>query len=378
MMSEVKMDVIELTIDSKRVKARPGMTVLEAATEAGIYIPTLCYDPDLEPYGGCRLCVVEIEKVRGLPTSCTTPVANGMVVNTATEAVMNVRRLALELLLSNHPSACLLCERRTSEEGCHPYDVCLRSVAVTDRCSVCPANEHCELQKVVDYIGLKELRLPALSKPFPVDSSNPFFELDHSRCILCARCTRTCNQITGVGAIEMAYRGFGMKVSTFADKPLLESICRSCGECVAHCPVGALALKNPVWPEREVKTTCPYCGVGCQMYLGVKDDKVVQVRGAREGSSSRGRLCVKGRFGIAEFVSHPERLNLPLVRQDDGFREASWDEALDLVAEGFARYKPEEIAVIASARCTNEENYVTQKLGRAAFGTNNIDHCARL
>ena len=372
------MDLIRLTIDGQEVEARPGMTVLEAAKAAGIYIPTLCYDPDLEPYGGCRLCVVEIEKVRGLPASCTFPVSEGMVVHTGTEAVTNVRRTALELLLSSHPNACLLCNRRTSPEGCHPYDICLRNVAVTDRCSVCSANERCELQKVVDYLCLTELKLPTITKPYPPDTSNPFFELDHNRCILCARCTRTCNEITGVGAIDMAYRGFDMKVATFRDKPLMESICRSCGECMAHCPVGALAPKNPVWPEREVKTTCPYCGVGCQMYLGVKDEKVVVVRGAKDNDVFRGRLCVKGRFGIVEYVGHAERLTSPLVRRGGSFSETSWDEALDMVAARLGSYKPEEIAVISSAKCTNEDNYVFQKLGRAVLGTNNIDHCARL
>ncbi len=370
------MDEIWLTINGQAVRAKKGMTVLEAAQSAGIYIPTLCYDSDLEPYGGCRLCVVEIEGVRGLPTACTMLASDGMVVNTETEAVNNVRRIALELLLANHPSDCLVCDRRT--ERCHPYDICLRSVAVTDRCITCPANGRCELQEVIDYLGITELRLPRATGSFPVDTSNPFFDFDRNRCILCARCVRACNEIAGVGAIDMAYRGYAMKVATFGDKPLLESICRSCGECVAHCPVGALVPKETHQPAREVKTTCPYCGVGCQMYLGIKNERVILVRGDEDNDVNHGRLCVKGRFGVAEFVHHPERLTTPLVRRNGNLTEATWDEALDMIADRLGSYQRDELAVISSAKCTNEENYVIQKFGRAVLGTNNVDHCARL
>jgi len=372
------MEKINLTVDGREVEATKGMTVLEAALSADIYIPTLCYHPDLEPYGGCRLCVVEIENMRGLPTSCTTPATDGMVVHTATPAVDAVRRTALELLLSVHPYDCLVCNRRTDNERCSPYDICLRSVAVTDRCVTCPANEQCELQKVVDYLGITECRLPRTETVFPVDTSNPFFDLDRNRCILCARCVRACDEITGVGAIDMAYRGFSMKVATFGDKPLMESICKSCGECVAHCPVGALISKETRRPEREVKTTCPYCGVGCQMYLGIKGEKVISVRGDRDNEVNRGRLCVKGRYGVAEYVTHPDRLSAPLVKRDGEFRATTWDVVLDEVAARLKRYEPDEVAVISSAKCTNEDNYVIQKFARAVIGTNSVDHCARL
>jgi len=369
------MDEITLTINGQEVKAKKGMTVLEAVQAADIYIPTLCHDSDLEPYGACRLCVVEIEKERGLPTACTFPARDGMVVHTETPAVNEVRRTALELLLADHPCDCLLCDRR---ERCGPFDICLRNVAVTDRCVTCPVNQQCELQKVVDYLGVHELRFHRTTRAFPVDTSNPFFDLDRNRCILCARCVRTCNEITGVGAIDLAFRGYLNKVVTFGDKPLLESICKSCGECVAHCPVGALIPKEIHRPTQEVKTTCPYCGVGCQMYLGIKDEQVISVCGDRDNDVNRGRLCVKGRFGVAEYVTHPERLTAPLVRQNGEFTEVTWEEALDEVATKFSRYQPEEVAVISSAKCTNEENYLMQKLARAVIGTNNVDHCARL
>jgi predicted molibdopterin-dependent oxidoreductase YjgC len=372
---ERKLDTITLTINGVKVEAKEGATVLEAARQAGIYIPTLCYYPDLENYGGCRMCIVEIEKMRGLPTACTTPAIDGMNVTTESPAINEVRRATLELILSTHPCDCLECHRR---QRCGPYDICLRHVAVTDRCVVCPANGDCELQQVVDYLGVHTLNIPRDTKPRVIDNSNPFFDLDRNRCILCARCTRTCQEITGVGAIEMAYRGYEMKVSTFGDGTLRESICRSCGECMVRCPVGAMTPRDTARPEYEVKTVCPYCGVGCSMYLGVKDGRVTGVRGDPEGEANRGKLCVKGRFGIAEFVNHKDRLTAPLIRKNGRLEKASWDEALGLVARELGRYRGEEVAVISSAKATNEDNYVMQKLARAVLGTNNIDHCARL
>jgi len=369
---------ITLTINDKEVKAKQGMTVLEAAEAAGIYIPTLCHHPDLEPYGGCRLCVVEIEKVRGVQPACTYPAADGMVVRTETELVNKVRRTSLELIMANHPSICLVCNRRTEDNRCTPYDVCLRSVSVTERCVLCPSNGNCELQKVVDYLGIKEIRLPINPMTFPVDTSNPFFDFDRNKCILCARCVRTCNEITGVGAIDLAYRGNSMKVATFADKPLIESICKSCGECVTRCPVGALTPKETHQPTQEVKSTCPYCGVGCQLHLGVKDNGVIRIQGDKDNDVNRGRLCVKGRFGIVDFVRHPERLTAPLRRRNGDFAETSWEAALEEVADGLSKYQPDEIAIVSSAKCTNEENYILQKFARAVIGTNNVDHCARL
>ncbi len=344
------MDTIKLTINGKQIEANKGMTVLEAAESAGIYIPTLCADPDLAPYGGCRLCIVEIENMRGLPPACTTPAADGMVVNTDTSQVNRVRRTVMELLIADHPADCLNCA----------------------------ANQRCELQRVAAHLDVEELPFRRTEREFDIDDSNPFFYLDRNKCVLCTRCTRTCEEITGVGAIELAYRGYQAQVSTFGAVPLMESICRSCGECVAHCPVGALMPKETARPTQEVLTTCPYCGVGCGMYIGVREGKIISVRGERDNPASKGRLCVKGRFGIAEFVHHLERLTTPLVRKDGELKEASWDEALNLVAEKLSGYSDDELAVFSSAKCTNEDNYVVQKFARAGLGTNNVDHCARL
>jgi formate dehydrogenase alpha subunit len=369
------LDTIKLTIDGQEVEAKAGMTVLEAAQLAGIYIPTLCADPDLKPYGGCRLCIVEIENMRGLPTACTTPVTNGMVVRTSTPEINEVRRANVQLILADHPSECLICDRR---ERCGPLDICLRNVAVTERCVTCPKNGRCELQTIVDYLGITEIPFRRTQRSYPIDDSNPFFYRDLNKCILCAKCVRVCEEVVGASAIAIVNRGYASKVAAFADKPILDSsTCVSCGECVAHCPVGALMPKENNLPVEEVATTCTYCGVGCGMYLGVRDGKLISSRGRQDAPSNDGFLCVKGRFGFS-FVNSPERLTAPLIRKNGKLVEAGWDEALDLVASKLAGFKPEELSVLSSARCTNEENYLMQKFARAVLKTNNVDHCARL
>jgi len=364
-----QVDTIKLTINGREIIAKKGATVLEAALNAGIYIPTLCYDPDLKPYGGCRLCVVEIKGMRGLVSSCTTPATDGMVVHTDTPRVNQSRRITMELISANHHGDCLACAK----------------------------NQDCELLKIGRYLGIEQDRVERLRKStqmLPVDDSHPAFIHDPNKCILCAKCVRACHEIAVVGAIDIAFRGNSAKIATFADKPIAESICKSCGECVMRCPTGALVAKWEKPPAEEVKTICPYCGVGCSIYLGVRDNKIVSVRGDPEGPANKGSLCVKGRWGY-DFISHPERLTTPLIRilgvprgaghngrVQEIFREASWDEALELVANKLLElkqnYGADSIAALSSAKCTNEDNYVMQKFVRAVIGTNNIDHCARL
>jgi predicted molibdopterin-dependent oxidoreductase YjgC len=342
-----------LTIDGVQVRARQGTTVLEAAREAGIYIPTLCYDDDLEPYGACRLCIVEIDGMRGMPTSCTTVATEGMVVHTETQLVATSRKATIELIMANHIGECLSCAQ----------------------------NQNCELQAVARYVGVDEKHFKQLRRSrrvVPLDESNPAYVRDMNKCILCARCVRACHEVTGIDAIDIAFRGNAATVSGLGDKPIMLSRCETCGECVSRCPTGALTYRETRQPTREVRTTCPYCAVGCQMLLGVRGDEIVRVRGDKEGPSNEGHLCVKGRFGIAGFVHHPSRIKTPLIKRDGVFEPATWEEALDLIASRFRSYAPEEIGVVSSARATNEDNYVMQKFGRAVLGTNNVDHCARL
>ncbi len=362
-------DTITLTINGNEIKAKKGTTVLEAALAADVYIPTLCYDANLSPYGACRLCIVEIEGMRGLPTSCTTEVKEGMVVHTETEKVNQSRRIAIELIMANHNGDCLACAK----------------------------NQQCELQKVAKYLDIEQEHFDRMIKRtnvLPIDASHPAIIRDYNKCILCGRCWRTCQELVGANAIDVAFRGYDAKPTTLGDKPLTESPCESCGECIAHCPTGALTAKNEKQPTKEVKTTCPYCGVGCSIYMGIRNNQIVSIRGDKDNPVNQGGLCVKGRFGF-DFIQHPDRLTKPLIRKEgrgkdikvngnlmDVFREATWEEALDLVAQRLTQIKGEHgadsLGVLSSAKFTNEENYVVQKFARAVLGTNNVDHCARL
>lgn len=348
-----KTGTITVTIDGKKIEVQKGATVLEAARKAGIYVPTLCDDEDLKPYGACCMCVVEIEGMRGLPTSCTTPATDGMVVHTDSKLANESRRMTMQLIMANHPNECLTCLK----------------------------NQDCDLQKVARYLGVEQAdfeKMRKRTKVLPIDDSSPAFIRDMNKCILCGKCWRACHEITGTDAIDIAYRGDNATVAGFGDLPILLSRCETCGECVSRCPTGALTFKNSKMITREVKTTCPYCAVGCQTYLGIRGNEVVSVRADKEGPSNAGSLCVKGRFGVVDFINHKDRIKKPLIKRNGKFEEASWDEALDLVAQKLKTYKPYEVGIISSARSTNEANYLMQKFGRAVMGTNNVDHCARL
>lgn len=344
------MDTIRLTIDGQAVTAVPGSSVLDAALAHGIYVPHLCHHPDLKPVGACRLCGVEIGGRTVM--SCVTPVAAGLDVRTSTPALDAARRTVMDLLLAKHHQDCLHCS----------------------------AGVDCELLRIAGHIGLRGSRLGPPLQPaprLPIDDSNPFFTFDPNKCILCGICVRTCQEIVGLGALGLSNRGYETRVSLFGDGTFAGSVCESCGECVSRCPVGALAPKRSERPSHEIQTTCVYCGVGCGIYLGVKGNRIVSVRGDHERPTNEGSLCVKGRYGF-NFINHPDRLRAPLIKRNGQFVEASWDEALDLVAQKFATRKAAKFAALASAKCTNEDNYVIQKLTRAVMQTNTVDHCARL
>lgn len=346
-------DKIELTINGQLVVAKKGMTILETALRKGIYIPHLCHHRELEPVGACRLCLVEIQgEWTKTVISCKTPATNGMVIRTETPEISNIRQVTLELLVADHDMDCLVCEQNTK----------------------------CALQRVADHVGMDKKRLQRL-KPrehkLPIDDSNPFFDFNPNRCVLCGICVRTCSEIQGANAIDFIHRGVGTKVAGFGDKPRVESNCESCGECVVRCPVGALTDKDTQRPTHQVKTICAFCGCGCGLILGVRDNQIVSARGDLNNPASKGKLCVKGRYGF-RFVNHPDRLTSPLIKRNGELVKASWDEALDLVAEKFSGNKGERFAAITSAKCTTEDNYLAQKFARSVMNTNNIDHCARL
>ncbi len=351
--------MIELTIDLKTVTVQEGTTILQAAKSVGIKIPHLCYHKCLSPSSSCRICVVEVEGARTLVASCSYPVASGMKVQTDTERVLNARRLVLDLLLSNHPTDCLTCEK----------------------------NGVCKLQKYAYELGVPSTSFEGERNQYPVDTSNPFIERDYTKCILCGRCVSACSEIQMLGIPNFANRGFGTRIAAFYDSPLQETDCAFCGQCVAVCPVGALTekvrrFKGREWELKKVTTTCPYCGCGCTFDLNVKDNEVVKVTSNDKNPVNGLALCVKGRFGF-DFINRSDRLKMPLIKEPSGeFRETSWDKALKLIANRFNQIKTQDgansIAGISSARCTNEENYLFQKFMRAVIGTNNVDHCARL
>jgi len=345
------MEKIPVIINDQDILAQKGATILEVALANNIYIPHLCYHPDLKPAGNCRLCLVEIENGQLVP-SCRTFVSEGMVVQTKSQKVDNVRRPIVEMLIANHHMDC----RR------------------------CPKTGRCELQRIkafmrIDKESIQLLRLP--EDELPLDISNPFFIRDPNKCVLCGVCVRTCQEIQKVSAVEFVGRGYTAKIATFGDKPIAESRCVSCGECVVRCPVGALVIKGYRRPATEVKTICPHCAVGCGIFLGTRDNVIVSVRGDDDNPVNEGRLCVKGRFGQG-FVNSPERLKSPLIKRKGTFVEVSWDEALEYVAGKLRNYAGEEFALFASPYCSNEDNYIAQKFARVVMGSNHVDNSARL
>lgn len=349
------MDFMQLTIDGRSVRVAPETSVLEAARQAGIKIPTLCHLADLTPTGACRMCVVKIEGLKTLTASCVQPVSEGMVVHTHTQEVLDARRMMLELLLANHPMDCLSCGRSLN----------------------------CELQTLAADFGVKAPRFQRARRHYTIDEGNPFIVRDNEKCILCGRCVRTCQELQVCHVLDFTGRGFDTKLAPAFDVPTDESDCVFCGACVSACPVGALTEKELCLsgrPDKKIRTTCPFCGVGCNFDLNVKDGKIIGVTSAPDSPVNGRLLCVKGRFGI-DYVHSPDRLTTPLIRKNDKLEPASWDEALSLVASRFTEIRekdgPDAIAALSSARCTNEENYVLQKFMRAVIGTNSVDHCAR-
>lgn len=351
------MEWLTLTIDGQEVSSPKGSTVLEACRLNNIPIPTLCHDPELTNEGACRLCVVQIEGMRNLQASCVTQINQGMVIETQNPTVRNARKTILELLVANHPLDCMTCEKMGA----------------------------CSLAEYAYEYGVKGNVFRGERREFPLDDNNPFILRDLNKCILCRKCVRACIEREGRSILSVSNRGFYSQVGPVFNVPYNESDCSFCGSCLSVCPVGALTEKEMLgkgrrWEMEKVTTTCPYCGTGCSLDLNVKDGKVVGITSAF-GEVNGKALCIKGRFGYG-FIHHPDRLQTPLIKKDGKFVEASWEEALSLVAEKLGalkeKYSPDALGVLSSARCTNEENYLINKLARAVFGTNNIDHCARL
>ena len=347
-----------ITIDGVQYQAAEGKTILDVAREAGVYIPTLCYHPKVGQSGVCRICAVEVKGARGLSMACITQVSEGMEVRTDSPTVLETRRNMLELLLSNGAHDCLSCEMCGS----------------------------CELQDAAYRMGIQRPAYIMEEEPLPVDDSHPLIRRDPNKCILCFRCIRGCNEVVVNEVLDMGYRGTRSVVVADQHLPLGQSSCVACGECVQLCPTGALVEqkargKGRAWDLSVVPSTCPYCGVGCQVDLHVdrRANRVVKVTG-RDVAPNGGSLCVKGRFGY-DFPASKGRLTAPQIKVNGVFESVSWERALDYTAERLRAIRdkngPDAVAGVGSARDTNENAYAVQKFLRAVIGTNNVDHCAR-
>jgi len=355
---------VTLTIDGFEVTVAKGTSLMRAAAEAGVNIPKLCATDSLEPFGSCRLCLIEIEGRKGYPASCTTPAENGMKVKTQSPKLQELRKGVMELYISDHPLDCL----------------------------TCAANGDCELQDMAGVTGLRNVRYGvgeaagAHHLDDVKDESNPYFTYDPAKCIVCNRCVRACEETQGTFALTISGRGFESRVSAGQDQPFMESECVSCGACVQACPTATLQEKSVIFlglPEHSVITTCAYCGVGCGFKAEMKGSEVVRMTPWKDGKANEGHSCVKGRFAWG-YATHQDRITKPMIREKitDPWREVSWDEAINHAASEFrrlqAKYGKDSIGGITSSRCTNEETYLVQKLVRAAFGNNNVDTCARV
>jgi predicted molibdopterin-dependent oxidoreductase YjgC len=371
-----------LTINGHRLEFEAGETILEVARRNSIDIPTLCHLKGTTPTGACRICVVEVEKARSLLASCATPAAAGMVVQTESPKVVASRKQILQLMLSSGNHNCAV---RGSDHGDWTrFQLQVHGDDNSDE--LCPVWGDCRLQDLAYRYQVSGEGFAGTATRYPMETVNPFIVRDFSRCIQCGRCVQACNEVQVNNAISFGYRGPNSKIIAAGDRPLKDSDCVFCGECVQVCPVGALVEKDVryrtrQWNTRKVRTTCSYCGVGCQLDLHVQDNRVVKVTGGEDAVPNNGSLCVKGRFGY-NFINSEERLQAPLIKENGKFRAASWDEALDLVAERFKALRDthggDALGMLTSARVSNEENYIANKFTRAVLKTNNIDHCARL
>jgi len=349
-------EAITITLNGVEVSGYAGMTILELARESGVDIPTLCHDPNLASTGACRLCLVEDEQTGALHASCVAPIASGMVINTQSPRVVEHRKQILKLMLASHPDSCLVCDK----------------------------GNRCQLQKLAADMGIGLIEFQRIPRTGAIEEVNPFIQRDLSKCIVCGKCIRADQELVVEGAIDYIHRGSAVKPATLNDTPLEKSECTFCGTCVAICPTGAIMEKERCYTgttTKTVNTVCPYCGGGCNISLGVRDGLVVCVRPSPESPVNRGTLCARSSYGY-DFIHSPERLRSPLIKVDGEFQETTWEEALERIAAEFKQIKethgPDSLALFGSSKCTNEENYLLQRLARGVLGTNNVDNSSRL
>ena len=368
---------LTINIDNRVLKVKRGLTILQAAEQNDIYIPTLCAHKELTPFGGCRMCIVEVEGMRGFPTACTTPVEEGMIIRTHTAQIQAERTEILQLILSEHTSSCLICEEK---DECRDYMGTIRKAGVTTGCRYCPNDGQCELQEVVEKLGVKEIDYPIYYRGLRVEKDDPFYDRDYNLCILCGRCIRMCQEIRTANTLAFKQRGRYTVIGPAYDRTHLEAGCEFCGACVSVCPTGALSEKVRKWEgkaEREEITTCPLCGVGCQIRLQVKGDEIIGSLPAEDPLVNNGQLCVKGRFCLTELVNNYQRLKKPYRTQNGTKVEILWEKAIQLAAEELSACPPNQFGMLISPNCCSEDLYLAQKFVRVALASHNIDTTSR-
>jgi formate dehydrogenase alpha subunit len=362
---------MKIIIDGNKLEADGQKTILETAREFDIPIPSLCDHPGLTPFTGCRLCLVEIKGRRGFVPACSTYPEEGMEVKTQSATLRAMRKQILGLILSEHPDACLICSEKAN---CDEYKSTIRKVGEVTGCVLCPNNGRCELQDVVEAVGIERVEFPSVYRDSEIRRDDPFFERNYNLCILCGRCVRVCDELRGASTITFVYRGSRAVIGTALDRPLHESGCQFCGACVDVCPTGSLtekAVKYEPLPDAEAKTVCPLCSMGCELEVQLNRGRILSARPAEDGAANKGQACVKGRFIIKDVVYSPRRILQPMIRKNKELEEVTWEEALGYAAQRLRGYKGKEIGLIASSQVSCEDHYVAEKFAAAALRTRN-------
>ena len=346
---------MNLTIDNRKIQIDKRISVLDAAIGNDIKIPSLCAHPDLTPYGGCRLCIVEIEGRNGYPTACTTMVEDGMIVRTDTKVLQEMRRDMIQLILSEHPAACLMCD---DVDGCTVFQETIRKVGITTGCRWCPKDKDCELQRIVEQLGIKELTLPGLYRDIPLEKYDPFFDRDYNLCIYCGRCVRICDEYRKSSVLSLRQRGKLTTIGPAFEATHIDANCEFCGACVSVCPTGAMSEKSRKWwgvPEKYEPSVCPLCSLNCDLQVLTLKNKIVGTVPPGKPHESGGDLCVKGRFCLSELVNRTDRILEPQYLYPEGYGIVSWDFAIEKGREMIKGILPDRSAVFISPSLTLEE-----------------------